>query len=175
MSVPANAAPAEKVDVCHLEGTGLYHLINISDNAYDAHVAHGDARPLEPVPGMAHCRFDENCVPTPVFTLTYMSADKVLSWGTAASVVGDATVWVDYPLEADVHLWGGRFTWNYPGTLHATGPTSNFSVVGNTAEFRMTVDDSTRPDILAGYVLGMRIVDGSPDTIEWWWIAAGTV
>lgn len=55
------AAPAEKVDVCHLEGNGSYHLINISDNAYPAHVEHGDASPGEAVPGMPGFKFAEDC------------------------------------------------------------------------------------------------------------------
>jgi hypothetical protein len=42
------AAPAGKVDVCHLDGNGTYHLINISENAFDVHVAHGDAAPSSP-------------------------------------------------------------------------------------------------------------------------------
>lgn len=39
----AAGAPAEKVEICHLdEETGLFHMINVSGNAYDAHMAHGD-------------------------------------------------------------------------------------------------------------------------------------
>jgi hypothetical protein len=57
----ATAAPAEKVDVCHLEGTGDYHLISISDNAYPSHVDHGDAMIGEPVPGVEGKKFDEDC------------------------------------------------------------------------------------------------------------------
>ncbi len=35
-------AKAAKVDVCHLDEYGNYIIINISENAYDAHIAHGD-------------------------------------------------------------------------------------------------------------------------------------
>lgn len=59
----AAAAPAEKVDVCHAEGNGTYILINISENAYPAHVEHGDASPGEPVPGMEGMIFSEDCTP----------------------------------------------------------------------------------------------------------------
>jgi len=31
-----------KVDVCHLTGNDSYHVINVSENAADAHLAHGD-------------------------------------------------------------------------------------------------------------------------------------
>lgn len=42
----AGAAPASKMDICHYdEETGLFHLINVSGNAIDAHMAHGDFTP----------------------------------------------------------------------------------------------------------------------------------
>jgi hypothetical protein len=55
------AAPPEKVDICHREGNGSYHKINVSKNAEDAHLAHGDAHPGDPVPGMEGYEFDEDC------------------------------------------------------------------------------------------------------------------
>lgn len=57
----ALAAPAEKVDVCHIEGNGSYHLINISENALPAHLGHGDALPGDPVPGEPGMVFDASC------------------------------------------------------------------------------------------------------------------
>ena len=36
---------ASKVDVCHREGNGSYHLINVSGNALSAHLGHGDGQP----------------------------------------------------------------------------------------------------------------------------------
>ena len=36
------AAPAAKQDICHVEGNGSFHLINVSVNALPAHEAHGD-------------------------------------------------------------------------------------------------------------------------------------
>jgi hypothetical protein len=57
----AGAAPAAKVDVCHREGNGSFHLINVSENALSAHLAHGDALPGDPVPGMEGKKFDEAC------------------------------------------------------------------------------------------------------------------
>lgn len=38
----AGAAPAAKVDICHQTGNGTYRHINVSVNALDAHIAHGD-------------------------------------------------------------------------------------------------------------------------------------
>jgi hypothetical protein len=54
-------AGQNKVDVCHSEGNGSYHLINIAAPAYPTHVSHGDARVGEPVPGNEGFVFDENC------------------------------------------------------------------------------------------------------------------
>ncbi len=36
------AARADKVDICHGTGNGSYHWINVSVNALEAHLAHGD-------------------------------------------------------------------------------------------------------------------------------------
>ena len=45
---------AAKVDVCHLDDEGAYHLINVSGNALSAHIAHGDGQPGDGT-------FDEAC------------------------------------------------------------------------------------------------------------------
>jgi hypothetical protein len=55
------AEPVPKVDVCHREGNGSFHLINVSANAVPAHLAHGDALPGDMVPGMDGKKFDEVC------------------------------------------------------------------------------------------------------------------
>jgi len=43
----ALGASQGKQDVCHLTGTGGYHLINVSVNALPAHLRHGDVLPDE--------------------------------------------------------------------------------------------------------------------------------
>jgi hypothetical protein len=55
------AAPAEKVDICHSLGNGGYILINISENALQAHLDHGDGLPGEAVPGMEGKIFGADC------------------------------------------------------------------------------------------------------------------
>jgi len=57
-----SAAPV-KVDVCHIDDLGNFIKINISENAFDAHLAHGDASPNENVPGMSNYKFNGECVP----------------------------------------------------------------------------------------------------------------
>ena len=53
--------PATKVDICHREGNGTYHLITVSERAVPAHLARGDGFPGELVPGMPGKKFDESC------------------------------------------------------------------------------------------------------------------
>ncbi len=52
-----------KVSLCHHEGNGDYHLIDVSVNAEPAHRAHGDAKVGERVPGTQRQVFDTNCRP----------------------------------------------------------------------------------------------------------------
>lgn len=61
---PIAGARAEKVDVCHAEGNGEFHKINVSENAFDTHVGHGDSAPGEAVPGQPGMVFTEDCVAT---------------------------------------------------------------------------------------------------------------
>ncbi len=45
------AAPAPKVDICHLAGNGSYHVINVSQRSLATHLAHGDGLPGGAMPG----------------------------------------------------------------------------------------------------------------------------
>jgi hypothetical protein len=56
----SNAA-SPKVDVCHREGDGSYHLITVAYQAVNTHLNHGDALPSHPVPGDPGARFDDTC------------------------------------------------------------------------------------------------------------------
>ncbi len=40
-----SANGANTAAVCHLEGNGTYHLVNVNPNALDAHLGHGDVLP----------------------------------------------------------------------------------------------------------------------------------
>ncbi len=66
MAIPAFAAPAEKVDVCHANRSGSYNLISISAKAWGAHEAHGDAHPFEAVPDMPGYEFNASCEPVEI-------------------------------------------------------------------------------------------------------------
>jgi hypothetical protein len=60
-SVQLRAAVDPDVQMCHAQGNGGFHLININGNAEPAHRAHGDAGPGEPVPGDSTLAFDAEC------------------------------------------------------------------------------------------------------------------
>ena len=53
-----------KVELCHAEGNGSYHLIEVSVSAESAHRAHGDAKVGEPVPADRAKIFNRECRPT---------------------------------------------------------------------------------------------------------------
>ena len=59
--VPEPELEGPKVDICHRTGAGFYVLINISVSAEPAHIAHGDGRPGQPVPGQPSRRFTSTC------------------------------------------------------------------------------------------------------------------
>lgn len=61
--LPAGVASAgtTKVAVCHLDEYGVFHLINISEMAFPAHVEHGDASPGDWVPGQPGMKFADDC------------------------------------------------------------------------------------------------------------------
>jgi hypothetical protein len=51
----------QTADVCHREGNGGFHLINISANSLPAHLNHGDGVPGQLVPGDPSKKFDAAC------------------------------------------------------------------------------------------------------------------
>ena len=59
---PATAGPPDKGNVCH-DGDNGWEVISIAEPAFDSHIAHGDAFPGEPVPGMENRIFDDDCAP----------------------------------------------------------------------------------------------------------------
>jgi hypothetical protein len=145
-----------KVDVCHNEGNGTYHLINISDNAFDSHVAHGDASPGEAVPGMTGFEFDEACnVVQALQTTTVTSAALNLSstgaggWSCPSAYPQVLSAYlqqagqpgVDPAYPADLYLWvpgasaGGATYPNTPfGYTYGTGETGAIVLNGGTGQ-----------------------------------------
>jgi hypothetical protein len=100
--------PAEKVDVCHYSsGEKGFHLINVSGNALEAHLAHGDTQPGEVVPDMENYEYGTDCEirstqavdgsfstdGLDISFTAYISFDEVVSGtGTYHSYTGDGNV-----------------------------------------------------------------------------------
>lgn len=55
------SAQQPKIEICHLEGNETYHLITISASNFPSHIAHGDGRVGDPVPGSPGFIFDDAC------------------------------------------------------------------------------------------------------------------
>lgn len=100
----AALAKNPKVDVCHAEGNGSYHLINISEKAAAKYIAnHGDGFPGDPVPGMEEFLFGEDCDPVPfcqdpLGCVSYAAEDPIrlataLVMSGPLSFLGFAQVW----------------------------------------------------------------------------------
>ncbi|MBE3075336.1 MAG: hypothetical protein IMZ75_10385 [Actinobacteria bacterium] len=86
----AFAAPASKVDICHVTGDGSYQLINVAENAQPAHIDHGDV--LAETNGL-----DANCavVPTRIESSVFnLSGTGWAGWScpTGTTAVGGGTI-----------------------------------------------------------------------------------
>lgn len=51
LSAETVQAGQAKVDLCHLDEDGLYHLVSVAEPAVPAHIGHGDSLPGDIVPG----------------------------------------------------------------------------------------------------------------------------
>ena len=90
----AAAAPPDKVDICHVDEYQASFLINVSGNALDAHLAHGDGLPGDPVPGVSGKKFAEDCTIVdagPVVTAgqqsrTRAAGVRIRGWNTGSEI-----------------------------------------------------------------------------------------
>jgi hypothetical protein len=105
----------QKISLCHAEGNGSYHLIDVAVSAEPAHRAHGDAKIGEPVPGQSDKTFDSDCRPAGAA----VSIEKFTNGEDADAAPGPSIV------------VGSPVTWEYrvrnTGTVALTG----ISVVDN--------------------------------------------
>ena len=119
-------AGGEKVDVCHNEGNGTFHLINISDNAFPAHVEHGDASPGEMVPGMEGKKFDEACNVVdagPTVTPGYSGLTEAAGVRYRGNSSGNEI----YLGKADLGVGGNRVEASYPN-VYANWTAGSYAV-----------------------------------------------
>ena len=140
-------AAANKVAVCHAQGNGGYHLINVAENALPAHVQHGDASPGAAVPDQPNLNFDDSCTPVdstaPVVTVADVSAEATSADGAVVSYDANAVDAVDGPIGVVCDLPSGS-TFPLGETTVTCEATDNAGNTG-TASFTVTVVDSTAP------------------------------
>jgi uncharacterized repeat protein (TIGR01451 family) len=104
-----------KVSLCHSTGTGLYHMIDVSDSAEPAHRAHGDGKVGDSVPGRPMMVFDQNCRAVgPAIQI------KKSTNGEDADNAPGPTIVVGSPV-----------TWQYVVTNTGTIPLTNVAVADN--------------------------------------------
>ena len=58
---PEDEGEGPKVQLCHRTGNGSFHLIDVSVDAEPAHLAHGDGKPGQAVPGQPGKTFSASC------------------------------------------------------------------------------------------------------------------
>lgn len=157
--------PAPKVDLCHREDeTGLYHLINVSENAKPAHLAHGDGLPGELVPGTNNERFGLDCV---VNIGSFSASDSLYYNGPtdAAPLYGTGAISFTWdPLTGNVI--GGNYDEVVPPT---TGTTYYNVITGGTViggvvnlTFSRTVPNVYGPFTFTGTLVG-NVLTGQLD------------
>ena len=61
IAVVVDESGRPKVTLCHRTGAGFYNKIEVSVSAEPAHIAHGDGKPLGPVPGQTGKFFTSSC------------------------------------------------------------------------------------------------------------------
>ena len=88
MAYPGRSeAASPKVDVCHSEGNGSFHLITVAYQAVQAHRNHGDALPGEAVPGQSGFTFSDTCT---LVAVSICPCHFSLSGLAAIGIDGDA-------------------------------------------------------------------------------------
>ena len=101
-----------KVELCHRNDAGSYHLINVSVNAEPAHRAHGDGKIGDPVPADTTKVFSRQCRPVP----PGVDIEKLTN-GQHADQMPGASIRVGSPV-----------TWTYVVTNTGTVSLTNITV-----------------------------------------------
>ena len=70
-SVAVGAMRQTKMSICHrTEGTNKFILISVAESAVEAHLAQGDGRVGDPVPGQPGMKFGADCALVPMVPVT---------------------------------------------------------------------------------------------------------
>jgi len=166
MSAFGAGAPAPKVNVCHVDGKGVYGLINVSGNAVPAHLAHGDGLPGGIINGGSYLGADCSLV------------SRECVRGSGAFVDGTTTFTVDaceLPLSTGTAHWvrtSGGFENDITGDVIA----ANIDPATGSWDVTIQITSSTSFPDWVGYTIKFAVTPGAPGTIVWTWIdpALGT-
>jgi hypothetical protein len=173
------------VPVCHYDAdTGTYTSIAVSGNgkAVDAHLAHGDALPGDPVPTMPGNTFDDGCVPVPdevILAVAYTDQDpddgeynadvdtliaKVVGDGDGVPSTGDTIVTHQYPLDFDATAFGSFTMTAHTGALaFATAELLEYSSANGTFSFlTRDVGEVYAERVGTGYTTNLQDGHGIP-------------
>lgn len=123
--------PAEdgKVAICHrTQGTAAFIFISVGANALDAHLAHGDGRPGDPVPDHPDRTFGSNCE-IPSATRVTVGFDGLVGNGTAFSTYTES----GFVVSASGPSWFTR-DWEVAASFGNPAPSILFRVSAGAAE-----------------------------------------
>lgn len=163
-AIPTYAQPNKpsKMDVCHVTGNGSYHMINVSERAWPAHEAHGDALPGDEVPEMEGYTFTDTCemeevqpeLSTTEFQVWPIYTDEfgTLIW-QAEGRYGSNTAVGDWELgvgndthvvgqfDQAQHVWGDSpVTENFTVDYDADTGLATFTVDGDSTDYTVGTD-----------------------------------
>lgn len=160
------AKPASKVNICHREDErGVYHLINVSENAQPAHMTHGDGIPGGNVPGMDYKKFANDCtIPN---LATFIGTDSLYynCPDVCSSVYGSGAISFTWdPVTGNVT--GGYYNEIVPPTTGTTyyNVITGGSVIGNIVNltFNRTLPNIYGPFYFTGTLVG-NVLTGTLD------------
>jgi len=116
MALPAFAKPAPKINICHSSGNGKYHLINVSESAKNAHLAHGDGAIGDAVPDTEGYVFGDSCNPELISVaqagcFLWHSGHYVLLDGSVIQYTEDQPAYNDEGCSTFSFNWGNGSEW----------------------------------------------------------------
>ncbi len=190
---PATAlAKVTKVDVCHSEGNGTFHLITVAEPAYQAHVDHGDSAPGGAVPGMDGYSFDDDCEPVADSVMVLARAwsadasgdDHLIAQledtdGSGDVSVGDTVRLFEYPLDFDPTAFGTYGDTVHPVQIVNTSTSTVVSVNSDADVFIWVTPDLQNQEYFAaqgpgGAAFFLDVLDDSGATDEFAQAQAGS-
>ena len=143
---------SDRIGICHLsEETGLFHMIEVSTNATEAHLAHGDGLPGGTIPGRPGQGFGVSC------EIVNLGPTRIVFRSTRAGTYGGDLFVMERDGSGLVHLTMARAAdlephWNADGTRvafrrQATGLGAIYTIAADGTDERQVSFPSTSADV----------------------------